>query len=327
MRKHLFFLIVLFFILTIGNSQALSNSLCVIINKGATNPLCMFLQNMQADIGSDCADGYCVYGVQENGTLNCRVCSSGGGEGANFWQTGDGWMFPNTTAGGLNDVNVSILKADTIYENGVSLISRYSNITWGYNQIQPAIDWVTSQGYLTSFTELDPYYFSNPYNYLNSSFNSTYNTYAYNQTLPAINYFNSNPYNWINSSFNSTYNDYITKNVSSISNNSLYFNGYSTSLFQNGTELTNITTEMQIAVNNSGSYNITSWQTNYVNNATERTSFTNTYNKTYDDKFNTTATSNLNMNSYNISSIATINLTSGICIKSNATYKLIIESC
>jgi hypothetical protein len=436
MKKSIFFLIALFSFLIIGNSQALSNSLCIIINKGATNPLCMFLQNIQADIGSDCADGYCAYGVQENGTLNCRICSSGGGEGVNFWQVGDGWMFPNVTAGGSNNVNVSTLKADTIYENGFSLISKYYPYTNPYNFINTSTDtncstigeecwhnqvtqitdtncstigqqcwnnqvidtncsvdnscslitydsenilWsrLISIPYLynsTNFTsdfskqkvgnttdeifsvcdngtflksETEPLWngnyslvvFNNTAGYYNISSqmcyymnNNTYNQWLYNQTTPAINYFNSNPYNWINNSFNSTYNDYITANVSSISNNSLYFNGYPTSFFQNGTEQVNTTSDMRNAINSTGVatqlyYNISTNTSTYFNGY--QTSFfkNDTYNQTYDLKFNTTATSNLNMNNYNISSVAQINLTSGICLRSNSTYKLIIESC
>jgi hypothetical protein len=68
------------------------------------------------------------------------------------------------------------------------------------------------------------YPYSNPYNFLNSSYNSTYNTWAYNQTTPAISYFNSNPFNWINTSFNSTYDALISYNTSfnETRTNSLY---------------------------------------------------------------------------------------------------------
>lgn len=46
----------------------------------------------------------------------------------------------------------------------------------------------------------------------------------------------------------------------------------------------NSSTEIRAAINDSGSYNITSWFCYYVDNATERSLFTDTFNTTYDAK-------------------------------------------
>jgi len=49
--------------------------------------------------------------------------TGGGGSGANYWQVGGGWMFPNTTAGGDNDVNVTNFNATNIYQNFLKVVS------------------------------------------------------------------------------------------------------------------------------------------------------------------------------------------------------------
>jgi hypothetical protein len=85
--------------------------------------------------------------------------------------------------------------------------------------------------------------------------------------------------------YNSTYHTYVITNVSSISNNTLWFNGYSTSFFQNGTEQINTTIQMLAAVNTTGWerwFNITSLMSYYLNNVTERGFFTSTFNTSYD---------------------------------------------
>ena len=79
--------------------------------------------------------------------------------------------------------------------------------------------------------------FDNGLRVVTNTYNSTYNTWAYNQTTPAISWVTSQNY-------------------------------------QTGSELWNTTGEMRTAINNSGAYNITSWRTLYVDNSTERNLFT-----------------------------------------------------
>jgi parallel beta-helix repeat protein len=79
------------------------------------------------------------------------------------------------------------------------------------------------------------YILTNPNNWLNSSYNSTYNSWAYNQSLAAVNYILSNPYGWLNNSYNSTYDLFYRTNTSATANNSFYLNGQLSSYYLNST--------------------------------------------------------------------------------------------
>jgi len=123
------------------------------------------------------------------------------------WVTAQGYIsqeseYNSNPLGYINDTswNITAWNGTLAFNNTLATYD-----TWAYNQTQPAIDWVTAQGYSVgnsswnqSLTDTLYYSISNPYGFLNSSYNSTYNTWAYNQTTPAIDYILSNPYNWIN---------------------------------------------------------------------------------------------------------------------------------
>jgi len=196
----------------------------------------------QYEIGSDCGAGNCVYGVNDDGSLDCRACSSAAG--VNYWMASDGWMEPNTSAGGKVNINVTRINATTVFENSISLTDKY--IEFG------------DTGYNCSVA--------------NSCSNAQYGTEQVNtsaQMIDAVN--NSLPYNitaWFceyvdntteRAAFTTTYNDTYHANIDTV----------------------NTSTEMRAAINGSGSYNITSWFCLYVDNSTERTAFINTYNDTY----------------------------------------------
>jgi len=61
----------------------------------------------------------------------CADALGGGGAGENYWQVGGGWMFPNITAGGDNDVNVTTLNATTINQNGNKVLDVSGGISLG----------------------------------------------------------------------------------------------------------------------------------------------------------------------------------------------------
>jgi hypothetical protein len=130
--------------------------------------------------------------------------------------------------------------------------------------------------------------------------------------LVGFNYWNST---W--AGFNKTYADtlyigvgnatitslksYMDANVSSISNNTLFFNGLPTGYFQNGTEVdtANTTTEMRTAINQTLYYNLTSQMCYYLNNATQDTAYTKTYNVSYNANVSSTSNNTLWFNGAN----------------------------
>lgn len=83
---------ILFSIISIAS--AVDNPLCMILDKKSDNPICMFLDSLQADIGSDCPAGQCVYGVNDDGSLDCRACAGGDG-GTNYWIDAGNFLYPN----------------------------------------------------------------------------------------------------------------------------------------------------------------------------------------------------------------------------------------
>jgi len=114
---------------------------------------------------------------------------------------------------------------------------------------------------------------------------------------------------------------YMDANVSSISNNTLFFNGLPTGYFQNGTEIdtANTTTEMRNAVNQSLYYNLTSQMCYYLNNATQDTAYQKTYNSSYlTNSYNSSYEAQLNHNTTSeirtaINQTLYYNLTSQMC--------------
>lgn len=106
-----------------------------------------------------------------------------------------------------------------------------------------------------------PYFINNTYNVtydskINDTYNSTYDSY-YNHT------YNSTYDSYYNHTYNSTYDAFIVANISSIANNSLYFNGKNGNYFWNitgGIPFTNLTDwDLNKAWTNSlGAGNITS---------------------------------------------------------------------
>jgi len=98
------------------SSLIYANAIEYCFDETFNTPICMILEAFQEDIKDDCPVGQCVYGVNNDGTLDCRECS-GGGSGSNYWQIGGEWMFPNTTAGGSNNVNVTNFIVDNMIVN------------------------------------------------------------------------------------------------------------------------------------------------------------------------------------------------------------------
>ena len=67
----------------------------------------------QFDIASDCGAGEYVYGVNDDGSLNCRTDQQASG-GISLWQSIDSTVHINETAsGGITDINVSDIKSTT----------------------------------------------------------------------------------------------------------------------------------------------------------------------------------------------------------------------
>jgi len=102
--------LLLFSLISVAN--ALDSSYCIIIDKDK-EPLCLFIDDLQVDIGTDCGAGDCVYGVNDDGSLDCRACSGGGGVGG-LWETEGYMIFPNASATPATHLNVSTLNATQI---------------------------------------------------------------------------------------------------------------------------------------------------------------------------------------------------------------------
>jgi hypothetical protein len=123
--------------------------------------------------------------------------------------------------------------------------------------------------------------------------NAVNNSLSYNITSWVANYINNSTERTL---FTNTYNStYDTKPSNTY--NSTYDLNINTA---------NTSAEMRAAINGSTySYNITSWVSNYINNATERTLFTNVFNSSYEYWLNTTlmqtynSTYDLNINTAN----------------------------
>jgi hypothetical protein len=162
-------------------------------------------------------------------------------------------------------------------ETEPSFNGNWSNISsWLYNQTTQSILWVQAQNYLTGYSENDPYYFSNPNNYFNSTtlpfYNnlsvSDINTSSYYQlkvnhsnvlNMPSyllteqdLNYFN-NPSNYYNIT---TLNNTGFWNITS--NNTNYINGLSISTFYNSTNPSNYISNSFLSNVNTTIYNLTS---------------------------------------------------------------------
>ena len=202
------------------------------------------------------------------------------------------------------------------------------NISYEYWSNATLTDYCYNSSYLTSYTETDPYYYSNPYNYTNTSggaynesyeywSNATLTDYCYNSSY-LTSYTETDPlwtgnYSLFNDTWVSTFNSTYDAKPSIIFNSSYEYWSNSTlvDLCFNASYMTstyNTTYHAYIVANISA-------MTDYIANATERILFlstynstydakpSNTYNATYDLKFNTTAISNLNMWNYNITNV------------------------
>jgi hypothetical protein len=79
---------------------------------------------------ANCSVGYYVNGRVGNAWV-CAADVSGGGSGANYWQTSGSWMWPNVTAGGQNNINLTTVNSTTFYQNGNKVLDVSGGLTWG----------------------------------------------------------------------------------------------------------------------------------------------------------------------------------------------------
>jgi len=175
--------------------------------------------------------------------------ATGGGGGVNYLQVSGVWMWNNATSGGQPNINFTKVNATTFYEDGVSLINKYVSVG------NVTINAATIDGYDSAF--FMPLNVSG----LNTAWTSKLgfgNITDYNLDVTW-----RNKLEWGNISndpqYNATVNTFITKNVSSIANNSLFFGGYPTGFYLNGTDIdtANTTAQMRNAINQTLYYNIT----------------------------------------------------------------------
>lgn len=93
----------------------------------------------------------CSAGQYVNGRVgNAWVCAadvSGGGSGANYWQTdGAAWMWPNLTAGGYNSINVTTVNATNFYQAGDAVLDVGTAFGGDVSGTYGAIDVVNTNG-------------------------------------------------------------------------------------------------------------------------------------------------------------------------------------
>jgi len=187
-------------------------------------------------------------------------------------------------------------------ETEPSFNGNWSNISsWLYNQTTPTIAWVQAQNYLTGYSESDPYYFSNPNNYFNST------------TLPFYN-------NLSISDINTSSYYQLKVNHSNILNMPSYLlSEQDLNYFNNPSNYYNVTT-----LNNTGFWNITSNNTNFIKGLPISTFYNATNPSNY---MSNTFLSNVNTTTYNLTSkSSSANLP--ICwVKYNSTGAIRFCSC
>lgn len=316
---EIIYLIALMFLFTISVSQAATLNqpqFCYLI--GNTNPILnmYYVQNttdqlfsvlnngtFQKEIGANCAANNYAYGVDDDGTLQCRVDV---GTGANVSSISNNTLFFNGLPTGFfqNGTDASIDTANTtaqmrdavnqsLYYNLTVNDTRYfGGYTTGFFQNGTEIDTANTTTDIRNAVNQTLYYnlTSQMCYYLNNATQNTQYTQVYNTSYEY----------WSNVSltntYNTTYHSYIASNVSSIANNSLYYNGYTTGFFQNGTEIdtANTTQQMRDAVNQSLYYNFTAQMCYYLNNATQNTLYTQVFNSSYEYWGNVSLTNTYN---------------------------------
>lgn len=206
----------------------------------------------------------------------------------------------NITQGVTNNITYKITNNYTVNETEPSFNANISLFNPFYNQTLPAITWVQNQNYRTNFYEQDPNYFSNPFNFINSSYNASYLTSSFNMTYDA------KPSNVYNTSYEYQTNTTLAQNISNYYQFKVAAANVLNPIWQTGTELINTSTEMKTAINDTANnyFQIKSNESRYV-------SCTGIYGGT-DADYCTDATgagSGTSFAQYNFSSINTISNT------------------
>jgi hypothetical protein len=186
--------------------------------------------------------------------------------------------------------------ADLLYYSISNPFSYINDTTWQYNQTTPAIDWVTAQNYIKSYSESDPLWSAN-YTLFNNSWSTTYNssymTNTYNSTYDA------KPSNTYNSTYEAKPSNVYNSSYEWFSNSTIFLN-------YNSSYMTN-TYNSTYDAKPSNTYNSTyEAKPSNTYNSTYEAKPSNTYNATY-NSYNTTTTA-LFVNSLNATTKITTQL-------------------
>jgi len=224
----------------IGFAESKEANFCYLLGDIDVTPIFNYVQNtsneifaainngtFQLEIGADCGANLCIYGVNDDGSLDCRACSGGGAGGNETWLNGSAFIYPNATFS-VNVNTTGWVNASGIYINEMSVAYWTNNtLTSTYNATYHAglgVDQVNTTEEI--FEAVD------------------------NETF--MKYVDTIPYTNLTAVFNISY-AYWTNNTLTDTYNVTYHEGYVTitnGTFQIGTEQVNTTEEMFAAINN-----------------------------------------------------------------------------
>jgi len=75
----------------------------------------------QLEIKADCGNGQCVYGINDDGSLDCRACSGEAGGGTGYWKLSGDYIYPNDTVANNTWIRYgwfNVSDAFWVYDNG-----------------------------------------------------------------------------------------------------------------------------------------------------------------------------------------------------------------